>query len=569
MEPNLFIVPADALALAAVEGGGYISILKAVPVVLVLLVWARLLTWVDKDAPAAHLPRIPINNGMLGGLVAAFALFFLLPGFLIAFPVLLVVLGAEIGVYLYLRKKEVGLGDLKKQFNDWIKSFNKKKDVKEENIRVAIIAKSGQAFAAPAKDSPDRSAWEALQNALYEPLLKNADQIDMTPAAGEAFSIKYYVDGVSYAGPSVDRASGAGAIAMLKSAAGLDVAEVRKPQRGAVKLSVTGKRQELRLETAGSTAGEAARLRVDPSKLHSLMIEQLGFTPKQLEDVKRLVKEKQGIVLVANPKDMGLTTTLFGVIRAHDAFLEHIHTVERDPDAELTGITRNALPKNATPAEELKQIDWIISQEPDVILLPRVDDPRSAGSLIGFAKTKMAYIGMRAGDTMQALEQWRKLVGDDRSAVQNLRMVIAGRVLRKLCVACKVPYSPDPATLKKLGMSPERVTQLFQARESPILDQKGRPIPCTFCNDMKFKGRVGVYETMIVDEDVRAAVMSGGAAPQVKAAFRKQRGKFLLEEALGLVERGETSVQEVMRVMRAAETTGSRPPPQAAATARA
>ena len=103
---------------AAVEVGGYVSALKALPVLLVLLLWARLLTWIDKDAPAAHLPRDGINLGFLAGMIAGFALFFFLPTFLIAFSALLFLLIIEAGVYLGLRHQKVGLTDLKAQFRD-------------------------------------------------------------------------------------------------------------------------------------------------------------------------------------------------------------------------------------------------------------------------------------------------------------------------------------------------------------------------------------------------------------------------------------------------------------------
>ena len=107
------------VAAAAVEGGGYISLIKIVPPLLVLAAWGRLLTWADKDAVDAHLPRIPLNLAFLSGMAGAFALFFLLPGgFIVGFVALLLVFGVEAGVYLMLRQKRVGLGDLKVQFNE-------------------------------------------------------------------------------------------------------------------------------------------------------------------------------------------------------------------------------------------------------------------------------------------------------------------------------------------------------------------------------------------------------------------------------------------------------------------
>src|SRR3954453_5313761 len=101
------------LPLAAVEAGGYLSIWKMIPVLIILFVWMRMLTWVDKDAEAAYLPREAINGGFMGGAVLAFALFFLLPNFWLCLGVIFFILAAEIGTYLIIRQKKVGLADLK------------------------------------------------------------------------------------------------------------------------------------------------------------------------------------------------------------------------------------------------------------------------------------------------------------------------------------------------------------------------------------------------------------------------------------------------------------------------
>lgn len=550
--------------LAAVEPGGYISIFKAIPVVLVLLLWTRLLTWVDKDAPAAHLPRESINLGLLGGLILAFALFFLLPvGFLIAFPILVLVMLIEAGAYLAVRHRKVGLGDLQEQFNEWIRSFTQReKKIVETPNTVQLITKSGPIPPPPAED-PARPAYEAMQAALAEPLRKGAEQIDVTPGA-DGVSVKYYVDGYGYRGATVERANGAGAISLVKAAAGLDVEQKRKPQRGMIKAVIDGRRHELRVDTAGSTAGEYLRLGTDFKKRYDFSLDTLGLTEPQAKTIRGLVKEKPGVVLISAPKSQGLTTLLYAVVRAHDAFLEHIHTVERAPDLELDGITQNKLPANATGADEAKQTSWVISQEPDVILISRIESQKTARDLIAFAREKRVYVGLQAGSTFEALEQWRKLVGDDKTASSELRLIINGRIVRKLCLACKIGYVPDPATLRKLNMDPNKVKELYQARTEPLRDPKGNPIPCDFCNDLRFKGRVGVFETFAIDDEARAVISAGAQPSQVKAVFRKQRGRYLQEEALSLVEAGETSVQEVLRVLKGGDTGAGGAPPAAA-----
>lgn len=552
---------------AVSEGGGYISIIKVLPPLIVLAIWSRLLTWADKDATDAHLPRIALNVAFLSGLVLAFGLFFFLPTFLIAFSAVVFVMVAEVATYLVMRHQKVGLQDLKEQFAAWRASGKKeKKSGGDVASQVTLVGKGNAPIPPPAAEDPTRPAYDALQAALTEPLRKGAELITLAPSEN-GLAVKYQVDGMDYKGQMVERTTGAGAISLLKDAAGLDVEDRRRPQRAMMKMVIDGKRREYRLETAGSTAGEAARFLLDPKKRHDIRIESLGLSQRQFDVMLKLIKEdRTGIVIVATPRAMGLTTAMYAIMRAHDAFLEHLHTVERDPDVDLEGITQNKLPANAPAAEEGKMIGWAISQEPDSIMIPRLEDARSAQDLIRFAKEKRVYVGMRAGSTFEALNQWRKLVGNDKLAVSELQVVIAGRVLRRLCMACKVSYAPDPGVAKKLGLSPEKAQTLYQARTQPLRDPKGNPVPCEFCLDLRYKGRVGVFEMLVVDDDVKSVVGSSSSSEnQLKAVFRKQRGKYLQEEALGLVESGETSVQEVLRVLKVGSGAEQAPPPRKSA----
>lgn len=560
-------------ALAEVEVGGYVSFWKAIPVVLVFLLWARLLTWADKDADAAHLPRMPLNLANLGGMVVAFGLFLVIPSFWLGFPVLLLGLAAEAGVYLHLRNKKVGLTDLKTQYEDYKKGFRKKKEDKNLIGPVALFSKAtGQVMPPPAMESPDRPAYDAVQAAFTDPFRKQCEQLDMAPSP-QGVQVKYTVDGVGYTLPApIDPASAAAAVAYAKGAAGLDVNERRKPQKGNLKLTVDGQRRDTAIQTAGSTAGEYLRVIVDPTKRHNFTLDQLGLTDRQKSMIKESILENQGVVLVAAPKGNGLTSMLYAILRAHDAFIQHIHTIEREPDQDLEGITQNKLAANATPAEEEKSTSWVISQEPDVLLYNKMESPRSAAEGIAFAASgKRLYVGFRAGGTAEAIEAWRKLVGDDSKAFEHLKLVVSGRVLRKLCVACRESYAPDPNTLRKLSMNPQTVTELYKAREVPMRDPKtNNIIPCTFCHELRFKGRLGAFEVISFDETVKDVVLkelatSGKLGTQYRNALRKQGGRMLQEEALGLVEHGHTSVQEVLRVLRSNESAPAQRPAAEAA----
>jgi general secretion pathway protein E len=553
----------QVLAAADMAGGGYVSIWKIALALLILLIWSRMLAWASSDAVVAHLPRVPFNVGNLSGLIVAYALFFLLPNFWFGFPILVVAPAIEAAIYLSKRKRLVGLGDLRKQWDDYLAGKKGKKKEESGPGEVVIIFK-GSPVQMPEGNAPDRPAYDATQLALTEPLKRGADQVDIDGRTPEGASIKYIVDGVAQAGRSLDQPTASGVISYVKGLAGMDVEERRKPQDGTLKVTVGGEKHEIKVKTAGNTAGEYMRMLIDVKKRHNYSLETLGFSEAQLQKIKQGIKSNNGVVLLSTPSGMGLTSLSYGVLRGHDAFLQHIQTIERAPEEDLEGITQNKLAANAPAAEESKSVDWVISQEPDAIFINKIESPQSALELIKYSKSgKRVYVALRASSTFEALNHWRKIVGDDGLAVESLAMVINGRVLRFLCNNCKVPYAPDPTTLRKLGMNPEKVTQLFQARTDSLRDPKGNPIPCNFCMDLRYKGRTGVFELMVVDDDIRQAVASGKA---VEPVFRKQRSKFLQEEALALVEEGDTSVQEVKRVLRpdaaatAAEPEGTQPP---------
>jgi type II secretory ATPase GspE/PulE/Tfp pilus assembly ATPase PilB-like protein len=558
-----------SLALAAVQYGGYVNPYKAGGAILLLIIWVKLLAWMDKDAIEARLPREMMNAGTMAGLVAGYFLFFFLPGFGLAIGVLLGLFVADIGAYLGMRSRTIGLADLTDKVKDGFAAMLKRdraKQVKAVAGEVLIMDKSGAADLPPAPDSPEALRFEAAQQFLTKPLRLGAERLDLV--AGEPAGVYYVVDGMRYVGDAMDRNKAGAAVQYLKSIAELDMNERRKPQTGTFKASVNGKKFTIQITSQGSTQGESVKLITNPKDRQNFKIDALGFSEEQLKTIQGLLTDG-GVVLLGAPKQQGLTSLCYAMIRSHDAFLYHVHTIERAPEFDLEGVTQNALAANAPPAEEAKQVSWVVSQEPDVLLVSSIEDPQSATDLAKFAAgERRAYIGLRAGSALDALRQWRKLVSNDALAMKNLKAIIVGRLVRRLCAACKIGYTPDPNTLKKLNMNPDVVGKLYQARKEPMRDAKGNPVPCNFCNDLAFNGRFGIFEVMVIDDDIRNVIAQGGSDSQIKQAQRGKRTRSLQEMALAQVQAGETSVEEVLRVLKpdaeaAKPRSGGSPPPAA------
>ena len=552
------LVTAAVMLADASDVGGHVSLVKLIPVIVLLLLWARLLAWADKDAIVAHMPRESLNTGLFAAMLLAVAGFLFLP-FVIGLPLLLVAFLGSAGAYLGFRNKQVGLADLKKNMKNWREMMTPKKTAEAKAGEVSILTKAGP-LPSPEAESPDRPAYEAVQELLTDPLKRNAERVELRPAEEGGSRKQYMVDGVMYDVSAMPAELASAAIAYIKKAAGMDVNDRRKPQAGKLKLQRGQKKHEVDVATAGTTAGESMRLTIEPKRVLEHKLDNLGFQSDQLGSLLGSMEARSGMVIVSAPQRQGLTTMLYSILRAHDAFLNHIQTIERVAREDLEGITQTKMGAGASAQEELKQVNWVTSQQPEITMIDEVINPQSARTLLtyaGDAEGKRVYVGTRAGSVFEAIENWRKLVGDDLMALKTVGMVVSGRVLRKLCMACKVAYTPDPDTLRKLNMDPERVDKLYQARSSPLTDQKGRPIPCEFCQDLRYKGRVGVFELFVIDDEVRGAVAAGASTKQLQTIFRKQRNKFLQEQALMLVEAGETSVQEVLRVLK-----GKQEPPQ-------
>jgi type II secretory ATPase GspE/PulE/Tfp pilus assembly ATPase PilB-like protein len=549
---------ATTVVMAAIEAGGYINLLKLLPVLIVLVIWARLLTWMDKDAVVAHLPREWLNAAMFLSGLGGVLLFLMLPGYGLALGALLLLILVPIGVYFGIRHQKVGLADLKTEFSGFMSGMGRKSREKEAKAgEVQISTKSGVPLDVPEAEDLSRAGYDAAMSLLTDPLRLNAERIELRPGEGGA-RMQFYVDGFPYDGPAMDAASAAAGINYIKMAAKMDTEDRRKPQSGQIRAALDGKKHEIDVTTAGSTAGESMRLMIDAKKRHGFKLDSMGFSPDQLEMMKASIEENRGIVLVTAPKGQGLTSMLYTILRGHDAFVNHLQTVERVPREDIEGITQNKIAPGGGPQEEHKQVEWVASQLPDTLMLDEITSPESARSLMQFVSDgKRAYVGMRAGSVFDAIMAWRKLVGDDMVAAKDLVMVINGRVMRRLCMACKVAYEPDPEMLRKLNMDPNRVDKLYQARTEPMRDNRGKPIPCEFCHDLHYKGRFGVFETLVIDDDMRKAIMSGGSVNQLKTIFRKQRGLYLQEMALLQVEAGETSVQEVLRVLKSDQSSPS------------
>lgn len=541
------------LLAAATDFGPYLAWWKALPFLFLFLIWARALTWIDKDLAKVNLARVPVNTGLILAMLAGVAAFFLLPGFLVAFGVFAFVMVASIGGYIGYRGNKAGLADLKDSIAEDFNAMIGRKEKSEKELVATgdfiFSPKAGGSIRNPDAEDPNRLGFEAMCILLMDPMVKNVQSLELVPA-GESSASKFWVDGVAYDGQKLEKSQAAEAIAFVKRVAGLDVDERRKPQSGKMKMAYAGQKHEAMVRTLGSSSGESMRLEFDVPSRYQYSAPQLGFTADQLQYFED-TRDEPGVALLAMPKGQGLTTLQYAMLRNHDAFTSHILTVERDPPIDLEGVSQDKLPAKATPEDEASRVSWSTSQEPSVILAGPLESRASTTPLIQYAKQARVYVGIRANDTFDAIEAWRKLVGDDKLAASQLKYVVAGRVFRRLCDGTKIAYAPDEKLLKQLGMSSKNVTELYKPNTTGLIkDMRGNDVPDEICFGLGYQGRFGVYELFVIDDEVKQAIAANANAQALRALFRKQKRKYLQELALVRVENGDTSVQEFLRVLK-------------------
>ncbi len=570
LNPPLALAASLAQAVDPAQFGPFVAWWKLLVLLLLLVVWLRVMQWVDKDAPAARLPREIINVGQWVLLALALATFILLPSFVIAAGAFLALLLVGVGGYLGWRNSTVGLDDIPEQMKGFFKDLvtlkkgdrvkEKEKEASIDVGNVTLTDKRGDKHKPSEDDETAVAGFETAHRMLVLPLERNAERIQIVqiaprPATAEApeqarYGTKMTVDGVDHAGSAFDAGGSVAAIAYLKSLAGLDASEHRKVQEGTFKARTSDHRFELALLTRGTRHGETASIEVNPGDRYKTRATALGMTSTQREKLADFVIDGNGgLMLAVAPEGNGLDSMLYGLLQEHDAFTQHIVTAERRILRELEGIAQTEV--GDKPENHTKQYSWLVDQQSDVFLADRPANKQAANEVLRLAgeEGKFAYVGLRAADAATGIASWIKLVGDAKSAIRPLKVVLAGRVLRTLCEPCKIPYEPSEQALGKLGVPKGKVAELFKARTEPMMDQRGNPVTCPFCGGLGYKGRIGAFEMLVVDDDSRSKIVKDPSPSTIRNLLRSARMSTLNDAAVRHVLSGRTDLSELRRVL--------------------
>ena len=535
--------------------GGYISLGKIITMFLLVLPWLYLATWVDKDSKYVRAPKIVWSAAVLGAGTLGMLLWLMIPAFFIGMLLYVGLTGSVLLGYALYRDARV---DPKKK----VLSVRYFKSIFLKSRRGAIAADAiekvklynhlGKIVFPPKAEQDDPkavTAYNLTQDLLYDLIYRRASMGELTPQ-GANTRVRYVIDGVVVDRPQMTLGDSQAIVGYLKPVAGMSDEEQRRSQEGKVSVDAGQQSTDVTLKTAGSEAGQIMQVRV-VQEVAQTKLDQLGMSDEVFQRVGEFNKAENGLIIVAGKPGSGVTSTLYSLLRAHDAFIKQLVTLEASETIELENITQHSYEQAENVASTLASA---LRRDPDVVMLDRCPDAQTAQLIVEASGEKLILLGVEAGGSFSALAKWVKICGDATAAMKNLQAVLYQILIRKLCEACREEYNPDPQLLAKANMKVGPGASFCRPPTQGQVDEKGRPIICPVCQNTRYVSRTGVFELLELTEPIKNMVVSNASLSEIKTACRKNKMLYVQEQALRKVIRGVTGIQEVIRMTQKAKT---------------
>jgi general secretion pathway protein E len=378
-----------------------------------------------------------------------------------------------------------------------------------------------------------------LQHAVKE----RASDIHIEPFEKE-IRVRFRIDDVLYEPMKpLPRALQASIASRIKIMGSLDIAEKRLPQDGRMRLKIAGRDYDVRLSTVPITGGERLVLRLLPDSQDLVDLEKVGFNENQLNALARIVKRPNGIFLVTGPTGSGKTTTLHAALATINGPDKNILTIENPVEIQQPGIGQIEVNTKVglTFATGLRSI---LRQDPTVILVGEIRDLETAEIAIQASLTGHLVLStLHTNDAPSAITRLVDMGVEPFLVGSSLVAVLAQRLVRVLCLECRESYDASDEELNEIGVKPPgRPVTVYRA------------VGCAACNYTGYRGRKGIFELMMVDDDIRSMVSKNIDSKTIKkTAVAKGMGTLRIDGARKALD-GITSVAEVLR---ATEEEGS------------
>jgi type IV pilus assembly protein PilB len=350
----------------------------------------------------------------------------------------------------------------------------------------------------------------------------------------DRISLRYRIDGKLYEIPPPARHLHLPIISRIKILSKLDIAEKRLPQDGAFLVKVEDRPVDLRISTIPTIYGEKVVMRILDRSTVVLELTSLGFDAEQLQDIRRMINMPYGLVFLTGPTGSGKTTTLYAILNEIKSPSKNIITIEDPVEYKLEGINQVQIKPEIglTFATALRSF---LRQDPDIMLVGEVRDLETAEICLRSGLTGHLVLStLHTNDAASAVTRLIDIGIEPYLIAPSLLMVVAQRLVRRLCPDCKEAYEPSSDQLKSVKLKTDLIY---------------RPKGCAKCNQLGYRGRLCIAEIMLINDKIRALVTQRESFQTIKEEARKTANMHTLyESAIRKVEEGSTSIEEALAV---------------------
>ncbi len=376
-----------------------------------------------------------------------------------------------------------------------------------------------------------------VNQTIQDGVRAGASDIHLEPRRGR-MEIRFRVDGQLRKVRDVPRSLQPMIIARLKIMSDMDVVETRLPQDGRIAVSVDGRAIDLRLSMAPSQHGQRIVMRILDRFVGMRRLEDIGFTPDNLEKFREIARMPHGIFLVTGPTGSGKTTTLYALLSELKDVTNNVMTCEDPIEYELDGINQTQINERIGLTFS-KQLRAILRQDPDIILVGEIRDADTAETAIRAALTGHLVLStLHANDSIGTIPRLLDMGVESFLLGNSLVGILSQRLLRLLCSKCKKPH--------RLTDSEKFIWEAY-GRTPP--DQVYHKVGCHFCGGMGFKGRSAVHELLAIEGPIGAMIAARESQELIRVEAMKRGFRPIQHHALDLIDEGLTSIEEASRVV--------------------
>jgi len=425
-------------------------------------------------------------------------------------------------------------------------------DVEEQKIRnlVELDVDGGEGVEG---ESAEKSAKTGLgaeeEEALRAPVVRFVDlmlsqavksrssDIHIEPLE-KSMQIRMRVDGILTDMVPPSRNMQAAIITRIKIISNMNIAERRLPQDGRFKIKASGREIDVRVSSIPTIYGEKVVMRILDASTVSHDIMKLGLEPRILKEFKKILSRPHGIIIVTGPTGSGKSTTLYSVLNYLKDPAKNITTVEDPVEYRLEGINQIQV-KPEIGLDFASSLRSILRQDPDIILLGEIRDKETVNMAIKASLTGHLVLStFHTNDAPSAISRLNYMGIEPYLLVSSLELVIAQRLVRKVCENCRKPVSPGEDILRELRVTPAQLKKAFF--------YQGRG--CKNCNGSGYLGRLPIVEFLVLDSEIKELIMNGGQESAIRAMSRQKGYDGLFENGVSKVLAGLTTPEEVFRV---------------------